>query len=181
MKKILFLMIVLLFAFNVQAAELKIAYVDLNKAVTDSNEGKAAVKELEIIGKSIEASIEEKRLEIASLEQEIIKQASVLNQDAIKEKQDKLKKLQRTFQRAVKDSQEEFDRKRAGFMRRIVSEIGEVVAETGKKEGYTLILEKMQSGVMYIPEELNITQKVLDSYNASKEAKKESVPLQINK
>ncbi|MEN8262572.1 MAG: OmpH family outer membrane protein [Nitrospirota bacterium] len=172
MKKILFLMIVLLFAFNAHSAELKIAYIDLNKAVSDSSEGMAAVKELEKAGKLIEASIEEKRLEITNLEQEIIKQASVLNPDAIKDKQDKLKKLQRTFQRAVKDSQEEFDRKRAGFMRRIVSEIGEVVAEIGKKEGYTLILEKMQSGVMYIPDELNITQKVLESYNASKEAKK---------
>jgi outer membrane protein len=173
MKKILFLMIVLLFAFNAQAAELKIAYIDLNKAVTDSNEGAAAVKELEKAGKLIEESIEEKRLEITNLEQEIIKQASVLNQDAIKDKQDKLKKLQRTFQRAVKDSQEEFDKKRASFMRRIVSEIGQVVAEIGKKEGYTLILEKMQSGVMYIPDELNITQKVLESYNASREDKKE--------
>ncbi len=173
MKKVLFLMIVLLFAFNVQAAELKIAYIDLNKAVTDSNEGMAAVKELEKVGKSIEASIEEKRLEITNLEQEIIKQASVLNQDAIKDKQDELKKLQRTFQRAIKDSEEEFGKKRAGFMRRIVNEIGGVVAEIGKKEGYTLILEKMQSGVMYIPGELDITQKVLDSYNALKEAKKE--------
>ncbi len=46
MKKIIFLTIITLFAFNAQAADMKIGYVDLNRALNESDEGKKAVKTL---------------------------------------------------------------------------------------------------------------------------------------
>jgi Skp family chaperone for outer membrane proteins len=56
MKKILFLIIISLFALNAQAAELttKIGYVDLNKALNESTEGQKAKEELQELVKSSE-------------------------------------------------------------------------------------------------------------------------------
>ena len=174
MKKVLFVIIILLFAFNAQAKEMKIAYVDLNKALNESTEGKKAKEELEDMIKSLETVKEEKKAEIKALEQEIIKQASILNPEAIKEKQDQLGKLVKALQRMVKDSREDVEKKQASFMRKIINEIVKTVSEVGKEEGYTLILDRMNSGVIYIPDNLNITEKVISKFNeASKEEKKE--------
>ncbi len=51
MKKFIFLIIVSLFAFNAQAEETKIGCVDLQKVVTESNQGREAMKTLGSIEK----------------------------------------------------------------------------------------------------------------------------------
>ncbi len=174
MKKILFLIIISLFALNAQAAEMKIGYVDLNKALNESNEGKKAKEKLQNLVKSSEEIIEEKRIEIKELEQEIIKQASILNPEAIKEKQDQREKLIKALKRMIKDSQEEVEKKQADFMREIIGDISKAVSAIGKEEGYSLILEKNQGGIIYIPADLDLTGKVIEKFNkATKEDNKE--------
>ncbi len=165
MKKILFLIIISLFALNAHAAEMKIGYVDLNKALNESTQGKKAKEELQDLVKSSEAAIEKKKSEIVELEQEIIKQASILNPEAIKEKQDQRAKLKKAHRRMIKDSQEEVEKKQAEFMRLIIGDISKVVSAIGKEEGYSLILEKMQGGIIYIPVDLDLTGKVIERFN----------------
>ncbi len=165
MKKILFLIIISLFALNAHAAEMKIGYVDLNKALNESTEGKIAKEKLQDMVKSSEAVIEEKKSEIKELEQEIIKQASILNPEAIKEKQDQREKLIKAHKRMIKDSQEEVEKKQANFMRLIIGEISKTVSTIGEEEGYSLILEKMQGGIIYIPVDLDLTGKVIERFN----------------
>ena len=41
----------------------------------------------------------------------------------------------------------------------------EIVQKMGKKEGYLLILEKKNAGVMYNPESIDITDKIIMEYN----------------
>ena len=48
----------------------------------------------------------------------------------------------------------------------------EIVQEIGKKEGYLLIIEKSNAGVIYNPESIDITDKVITAYN-KKSAKSE--------
>jgi outer membrane protein len=59
-------------------------------------------------------------------------------------------------------------------MRLIIGEISKTVSTIGKEEGYTLILERMQGGIIYIPDDLDLTEKVIERFNqASKEDKKD--------
>ncbi|MBI5739230.1 MAG: OmpH family outer membrane protein [Nitrospirae bacterium] len=166
MKKILMIFAaVLLFALGAQAAEVKIGYVDLNKALNESDEGKKAVKTLEELFKTKQTVIEEKRMELTKLTEDLQKQSSILNQDAIKEKQDERERLGRDFQRMVKDAEEEVDKKRSAFMERILKDLSEIVNKTGEEEGYTAIFERVQGGIIYMPEKLDITVSIIKKYN----------------
>ncbi|MBI4848493.1 MAG: OmpH family outer membrane protein [Nitrospirae bacterium] len=167
MKQIFFMTFALLFAVvcSVQAAETKIGYVDLNKALNESEEGKKAVKVLEDFFKSKQAVLEDKRKEIASLDEEMAKQSSILNPDAVKSKKEERDRIARDFQRMVKDSEDELEKKRADFMERIIKDLNEVVKKIGEEEGYTVIFDRVQSGIMFIPGKLDLTDKLLKRFN----------------
>jgi outer membrane protein len=165
MKKLIFLTIITFFAVNAHAADLKIAYVDLNKALNESNRGKAAVKMLEDMVKEKQSAIIQKEKELKSLDEEIAKQSSILNPDAMKEKQSKREILMRDYQRMVKDSQDEVQQKRSDFMEAIVKDLRKTVARVGKEKGYTIIFEKVASGILYIPDELDITDALIEQFN----------------
>ncbi|MBI5592151.1 MAG: OmpH family outer membrane protein [Deltaproteobacteria bacterium] len=47
-----------------------------------------------------------------------------------------------------------------------IEEVVEVVQDIGKKEGYTLIVEKRTGGVVYAPTSIDITDSVIQIYNA---------------
>lgn len=175
MKKIvLALSIVLLFALSARAAEMKIGYVDLNKALNESEEGKKAVKTLEDLFKSKQSVVDEKRTEFNKLNEELQKQSSVLSQDAMKGKIEERDKLGREFQRMIKDAEDEVNKKRADFMDRILKDLSDIIRKTGQEEGYTVIFEKGESGIMYSPETLDITDKVIKKYNETPKAEKKT-------
>lgn len=165
MKKLLLITIITLCAFNAYAAEFKIGYVDLNKALNESAKGKTAVTVLEDMVKEKQSVIVEKEKELKALDDEIAKQASILNPDAIREKQAKREKLMRDYQRMVKDSQDEVQQKRNDFMEAIIKDLRETVVRIGKEKGYSIIFERVASGILYIPEEVDLTDTLIDVFN----------------
>ena len=110
--------------------------------------------------------IEEKGKEIEKLKSELQKQASVLSTEAKKNKEDELKKLLRDYERTVQDSQAEVKKKEGELTEAIIKGVHEIVDNKGKKEGYTLIIEK--SLVLFINEDLDITDNIIKEYNKSK-------------
>jgi outer membrane protein len=167
MKKLLIIAIITLFAFGarVDAAEMKIGYVDLNKALNKSTKGEKAITLLEDMVKSKQTVIIEKEKELKRIDEEIAKQASILNPDAIKEKHATREKLMRDYQRMVKDSQDDVQKKRNDFMENIVNDLRKTVAAIGKEEGYTIIFERVASGILYIPEDTDLTDKLIKKFN----------------
>ena len=125
---------------------------------------------LEDMVKKKQSSIVEKEKELKSLDDEIAKQSSILNPDAIKEKQAKREKLMRNYQRMVKDSQDEVQQKRNDFMEAIVKDLRQTVVRLGKEKGYSIIFERVASGILFIPEEADVTDTLIEEFN--KESKK---------
>jgi len=166
MKKYILTTALVLFAFCAHAAEIKIGYVDLNRALNNSDAGKDAVVKLEEMVKSKQSIIEYEGEKIKKIEEELTKQASVLTPDAIKEKKEEREKLLRSYQRMVKDSQEEVQKKQGEFMDGIVTELRKIVLQTGQEEGYTVILERAESGILYFTPEIDLTETLINKFNA---------------
>jgi outer membrane protein len=173
MKKIIFFVsALLLFTFNTHGAELKIGYVDLNKALNESEPGKKAIKTLEEMVKTKQALINKKGNEIKKLDEEIAKQASILTPESMKKKQQEREKLVRDYNRMVRDSQEEVQKKQAEFMHEILRELRKIVKKIGEEEGYTVIFEIAEGSILYIPEELDLTEKVIKRFNETTKTQK---------
>lgn len=174
MKKVFLLTFIILssWAFSVQGADLKIGYMDLNKALFESNKGKKATKILDDMLNSKKAVVLKKEKEIKKLEQELEKQASILNPKSRKDKEDQLNKLYRDYQRMGKDFQGELQKKEAELTQEIQKDLIEVVNKIGEKEGYSIIFERRVSGMLYSQKKFDITEKVIKKYNEIAKAKK---------
>lgn len=165
MKKTILITILALFAFNAYASDLKLGHVDLNKALNSSDAGKKAVKILEDMVRAKQTFIDQKGEEIKDLDEELVKQSSVLNPEALKEKREVREKLMREYQRMVKDSQQDIQKKQADLMENIIKELKNVVRMIGKEEGYLVVFERSESGIIYIPENVDLTDKLIKRFN----------------
>jgi len=163
----------LMFAFIVvmpfpsHAADVvKFGSIDVQKVLNESESGKKAKTDLEVLIKTKQSTIDEKGKAIEKLKADIEKQASVLSADARKNKEEELEKSVREYQRLVQDSQAEIKKKEAELTDTILKDIKDLVEKTGETEGYALILEKGM--VLYSNKGIDITDTILKKYNESK-------------
>lgn len=166
MRKILLFTIVLsFFAFYAQAAETKIAYVDLNKALNESQQGKEAIKVLEELVKSKQGVIDKKGDEIKKLEEEMEKQSSILTPESIKETKNEHEKMLKEYQRMVQDNQAEIQKRQSEFMQKIISDLRNLIINIGAEENYSAIFEIVEGGILYMPKASDMTEKVIIKFN----------------
>jgi outer membrane protein len=177
MKKAVWLVVVLLWltAGSSMAAELitvKIGYVDLVKALNESESGKKAKTDLEFLIKTKQTTIDEKGKAIEKAKADIEKQASVLSADARKTKEEEMERLLRDYQRLVADSQNEVKKKENELTSEILKDLRAIVQKIGEDEGYTLILESAEGQILYAKKESDLTETVMKKYNESKAKQK---------
>lgn len=162
------LLTVLLLATPALAADNKIGYVDLQKALNTSEAGKAAKERISKKVKEYEGTIDTRQKEIKKLKEELEKQAMLLSEEARGAKERDYQQKVKEFQRFTKDIQEELQQKDADFTKQILEELFKVIKEVGEKEGYTLILEQSESSILYADEKVNLTDKVIKAFDAKK-------------
>ena len=160
---LLFCMLALLPVASYAADASKLAVVDIQKVLNDSEAGKKAKTDLETLIKSKQAHIDEKGNTIEKMKIEIEKQASVLSADARKAKEDEMEKMIREYQRLVQDSQAELKKKEGELTEAILKQINELVIKIGKAEGYTIIMEK--GTVVYADTQMDITDTVIKNFD----------------
>ena len=153
---------------SVLGADLKIAYVDIQRAVNESNAGKDAKKVITKEVEKFQAQIADKQKILQNMKESLEKQAPMLNPDARVTREKEYQNKLREFQRWGEDTQNEINQKRMDMERNISLGLQKVIQKVGADEGYTLILEKNESIVLYVSKALDITDRVLKAYDVQK-------------
>jgi outer membrane protein len=153
---------------SVWAADLKIAYVDIQKAVNESNAGKDAKKVITKDVEKFQGQIADKQKILQTMKESLEKQAPMLNPDARATREKEYQNKLREFQRWGEDTQNEINQKRMEIERNISIGLQKVIQKVGADEGYTLILEKNESIVLFVSKALDITDRVIKAYDAQK-------------
>ena len=169
-KTVLFMVVLSLLAFNAFGAEQKFGYVDLNRALNESSQGKEAINTLEETVKAQQILIDLKGAEIKKLEEEISKQSSVLTPESIAEKKEKHEKLLRDYQRMVQDTQNDIQKRQSELMKKIILDLRKLIMKIGEEENYSAIFETLESGLLYMPAELDITDMVIKKFSETGES-----------
>lgn len=149
------------------AADLKLGYIDMQRALNGSEAGKEAKEQLATRLKKYQDEINVKQDELKRLKDEVEKQGTFLNDAtrAAKEKdyQQKLKE----FQRFTKDAQDELQGKDEEFTRKILEGMEKVIQEYGRKNGFTFIFVKNES-MLFVDDKADLTEEVLKLFNANR-------------
>jgi outer membrane protein len=167
-KYLVFLFICLgLIASPVLAAQAapKIGYIDLQKALNMSAAGKAAKEKIKEKVQSYDAEVKSRQEELKKLKEDLEKQAMLLSEEARNAKERDYQQKVKDYQRFAKDIQETLQQTDADYTRKIVESLLKVVQEVGKRDGYTLILEKTESSLVYADDSIDMTNEVIKTFD----------------
>ena len=146
-------------------AEQKIAYVDLQRALEETDEGKKAKAKLKSEFERKQKELDGRQDELKKLKADLDKQQSILTKEALAQKQQdmqqKLVQLQETYMRLQKDLQE----KEATETQRIFKKMKLIIGQIAQAEGVTYVLEA-NTGILYAPPSLDLTNELIRKYNA---------------
>jgi outer membrane protein len=151
---------------SVWAADLKVAYVDIQKAMNECQGGKEAKKTMGKEMEKVQHLFVDKQKELQTIKESYEKQTLMLTPDARATKEKEFQTKVREFQRWQDDTQNELNQKRLEMERNITIGLQKVIQKVGADEGYTLILE---GGILlYGSKTLDITDRVIKAYDAQK-------------
>jgi len=145
------------------AAELKIAYVDMEKAFSTCEAGKAAKTKFTRKIEDLTRRIEAREGELTRLRDSLEKSAGGMPDESRKAKELDYGTRYRDYQRLVKDSQDDLRREDAELTNRILRNLMSVVEAVGRSGGFTLVLEK--KSVLYAAQQIDITDQVVAAMN----------------
>jgi len=145
----------------------KIGLVDVQKVLVVSKKGQDVLEKLQVEKEAKQGEIDAQEKKIRQMEKDLEKQRSVLSEDARREREREIRKRTRALRRMVEDLNRDFTERGRDLRARLVREIAEVVRTYGKKNGYVLIIEVREGGVMYGSETADLTKALIDAYDAS--------------
>jgi len=152
----------LCFSLSVGAAESnRIGIVDFQRLLENSEAGKKAQTEIKGQHERMVASLKTKEGEIEELRKRLEREALVMDKGMREEKE----REYRIKVGDLKDLQQKYNGEiqmvEARVIGRIQEEVLRLVEKMGKQDGYLLILEKRNAGVMYAPNTIDITDKLI--------------------
>jgi len=160
------------FAAEDHTGGLRIAYVDLQKALQSVDAGKNAKVNLE---KDVAAKRTELERAQAALQQEaeqFEKKAAIMNDSAKAQKQAELQKKFADFQKSASESQMNLQKRERELTKPLIDELRVIIEAIGKEKNYQLILEKNEGAVLYAQSGSDLTQQVVDHFNSQHKGKK---------
>jgi outer membrane protein len=149
-------------------ADLKIGYVDLQRALNESEAGRQAKEKFKVQVDRLQGDLKKKKDSLDAMKEQLEKKASVMKDEEARNLEKDYQRKLRDFERAYKDSQGELQQKDNELTVELLKQLQGVIEQFGKENGYSIILEQSSSSVLYGSPELDLTEQIIARYNARK-------------
>lgn len=161
------LCVALVIAACVAQAQVKVAIVNIQKAILDSDEIKKASAQVEAKYKPRQDELQKLQSDLQSIEQQL--NSGKLTQQAAADLQAQGQRKQRDAQRLSDDLQQDFDRDRQDILGKATQKMQEIVKKLAEEKGYDVVIDVSQA--VYFKPALEITADALAAYNKTYPAK----------
>jgi outer membrane protein len=149
------------------AAQSKVAVIDVQRVVAESDPGKEAIQKLKAVQ---DAKIQEGQTmqqELATLRDQINKQRFTVSEERLAEMTKELEDKNIEIRRFEDDAKRELDEARRRELGGLEEQILPIINQIGQDEGITVIFNKFQSGLVYADEAVDITDEVIRQFNTA--------------
>jgi len=153
---------------RVYSADIKIGWVDMQKAGNECNAGKEAKKALTEEVEKLQRLANEKQKELQEMKESLEKQGLTLDPGVRAAREKYLQTKLRDYQRWGEDVQKDLDQKRIEMERNISIRLAKVAQGIGVSEGSTVILNKNENIVLFASKATDITGLVIKAYDIEK-------------
>jgi outer membrane protein len=149
------------------SAQLKVAVVNVQKAMLESDELKKVSADMEAKYKPKQQELEKLQIDLQSIQQQL--QSNKLTQQAQADLTVQGQRKQRDATRLSDDLQQELDRDRQDILGKAAQKMQEVIKKLAEASGYDLVVDVSQA--LYFKPAMDITDQALAAYNKTYPAK----------
>jgi outer membrane protein len=164
----------MLFAFVAprlaHAEDLKLGYVDMQRAVAETEDGRKARASLKKIFDQKQKELDEQQEALKKKKEDFDKKRTLLSADKVREKEVELQgdfeKVQQSYMRHQRDLQE----KEGEVMQKIIERMNRIITKIAVAENFTMILDRTQAGLVFAKPHLDLTNELIRRYNSGEGA-----------
>lgn len=146
-------------------AQTKLAVIDVQRVVTDSDPGKEALQQLKELSDAKVQEGQALQQELATLREQFNKQRFTLAEDRLEAMNKEIEDKSIAMQRFEDDAQRDLNEARRRALGALEQRIMPVIDAIGREKGLTLIFNKFQSGLVFADETVDITDEVIRRFN----------------
>jgi outer membrane protein len=162
-------LIMLLLPLVASAQEVKVGFVDREKALFSTEQGKKARGELQSKVTAAKAQLQPMAEEIQKLQADLEAKKFVLSQEALRDMQAKMLELQNRYESKGKELENQLKIDQARLVAPLEDKLKATIEAIGKEQGFSLIMERQVPGLVYYAREAqDITDAVVTRFNAGK-------------
>ncbi|HXT99703.1 MAG TPA: OmpH family outer membrane protein [Polyangia bacterium] len=147
------------------ADDLKIGYVDMQRALNETDDGRKAKDKLKKDFEQKQKELDEQQNQLKKEIEDLDKKRSLLSPDKVREKEaelrTKLEKVQQTYMRHQQDLSGKEQKETAKIFERMTKIIGEIAAA----ENFAMIVDK--SALVFAKPHLDLTNELIRRYNGA--------------
>ena len=148
----------------------QVGVVDLQRVLLDTEAGKRARDVLNNFMKNRQAVVELEEKELKRMEDDLVKQASVLSASGRKDREELLRRRVMEFQQRANEMNREVQEKQKEVLEGFREKAERVVAKVAQQLGLLVVMEKGKGGpTVYSDMALDISTRVIEEFNKEKE------------
>ncbi|MFZ5811394.1 MAG: OmpH family outer membrane protein [Thermodesulfobacteriota bacterium] len=148
------------------AAQGKVAVVNLDEALANSQAGKAALSQLKTKFEAREKSLAQQGEELKKLQEDLQKKSVALSQDAMKSQVADFEGKAKKYMEERNKLQQEEQTSQQQILQPLLTRLQKVMTDFAKKGGYSVILEARS--VPYFDSALDVTDAIRQEFDKSK-------------
>ena len=145
----------------------KIGVINVGRLLEESASGQAALLRLRSLREQKEAEATSKEEEIKTLRDRINEGSLSLSEERLTVMRKELEDKVIAYQRFQDDAQREFQKLQVDIFEDIQRQVIPVITAAGEEYGYTMIFNKFESGLVFATDEIDITDLILERFNAA--------------
>lgn len=146
-------------------AEVKIGVFDLQKIMVNSDAGKDIKKLLEQKRNFYTQEIKKREQKLKKMREDIEKKAMMMSEEAKQEKEKEYQRKLRDLKLYASDSENELKNIYREKTQKLIHDILKIAKDYGKKNNFTIVIERQEAGIVYVSKSVDITDKILKEFN----------------
>jgi outer membrane protein len=153
-----------------EQAPVKIGILDLQGVMENSIQGKKFQAEMEQLTAAKQQEISSREKRIQDIQRELDAGANVLSEQAKREKQEEAERLIIELRRYRDDAERELESRYRRMLADVEEKILPIITSFGEQNNYTLILARMQSGLVYASRTSDVTPEIVRLFDQAMSA-----------
>jgi outer membrane protein len=147
-------------------AQSKIGVVDMQRALAETEDGRRAKDTLKRLFEQRQKTLDKQQTDLKTLKDSLDKQRDVLQREILAKKLEEYQKAVGELQTTYVDFQRELAAKEGELTKPILLRMERVVRRIGQSDGYSLVVDRSEAGVIYVPTSYDLTDVLIQRYNA---------------